>query len=82
MLYALAYPCEWMSYVTRQRPVLTPQLIDLLGPVALTSAEELRKSRDELGYESAPIDAMLADCHEWMISEGLLAPRAKSVQLA
>jgi hypothetical protein len=61
VLYALAYPAEWVSYITRRRPLITPQLVQLLKPGGLTPPEEVRKSKEELGYESASIDTMLQD---------------------
>jgi hypothetical protein len=41
----------------------------------LTSSELLRSSQKaikELGYRTISLADMLADCHRWMITEGLL----------
>ncbi len=72
-LYALSYLLLWISYLTRKKPLITPQLLDLVVKVGgVFSAEESRKSRQELGYQSASLDEMLKDCHEWMVREGRL----------
>jgi nucleoside-diphosphate-sugar epimerase len=76
ILYALAYPAEWLSYLTRRPPLITPQLVQLLKPGGLTPAEEVRKSKEELGYESLPIDTMFQDCYDWLVQERLLKPSA------
>lgn len=74
VLRLLAYPLVWQSYLTRIRPPLTPQLVMLLEKGGETPAALVAQARDELGYQSAPLDEMLADCHRWMLAEGLLPP--------
>jgi nucleoside-diphosphate-sugar epimerase len=78
MLRAVSYPLTWMSCLSGRRPPITPQLVAMLAGSGTTSNQELERSRSELGYASAPIDAMLADCHRWMVAEGLLPGRCRS----
>lgn len=74
VLYAVAYPAEWVSYLTRKKPLITPQLIQLLKLGGLTPSTEAHKSREILSYQSASLDTMLRDCYEWLVAEGLLRP--------
>lgn len=70
-LFLLSYPALWISYLTRKKPMITPQLVRLLG-TGLTPASEFCKANKELGYESSSLDDMINDCMEWMESEGML----------
>jgi nucleoside-diphosphate-sugar epimerase len=74
-LYAISYPLLWSSYLTRKKPLITPQLVHLLKIGGATPPDEVAKSRNELGYESASIDQMIDDCYRWMLSEGLIGQK-------
>jgi dihydroflavonol-4-reductase len=74
-LYAVAYPLLWVSYLTRKKPLITPQLVHLLKKGGVTDPEEALKSRDELGYQSSSIDEMVNDCYWWLRGEGLVGMR-------
>lgn len=82
MLRTVAYPMAWLSCITNRRPPLTPQLVRLLAPGGITPAAELDRAQRDLGYRSGSIDAMLADCHAWMMCEGLLPVRRAGAGLA
>lgn len=70
-LYLIAYPCLWASCLTKKKPMITPQLVKLLG-TGLSPASEFYKAKKELGYQSASLDDMIADCIEWMRGEKML----------
>jgi nucleoside-diphosphate-sugar epimerase len=61
----------WGSYLTRREPDLTPEKATLLCAELVCSSE---KAERELGYRPAPLETMLADCHRWLLEEGLLSP--------
>jgi dihydroflavonol-4-reductase len=58
------------SVFTKKKPLLTPELIGLLSDFADVSYLEKRKARQELGYESRPLDVMIKDCHQWLLQTG------------
>jgi hypothetical protein len=58
--------------LTRKKPLITPQIVHLLKIGGTTAPEEVLKSRNDLGYESASIDEMIDDCYHWMLREGLI----------
>lgn len=59
----------WGSCVTRREPDLTPEKAALTSRALLCSS---RKAIDELAYRTVPLGEMLADCHRWLIADGLL----------
>jgi nucleoside-diphosphate-sugar epimerase len=62
------------SFFTRKEPLLTPDLISLLMDDAPdVSFCEQRKAKEELGYESRSLDAMISDCYRWLLKEGRIA---------
>ena len=75
VLYAISYPLLWISYLTRKKPLITPQLVHLLRKGGITDFKEVLKSRNELGYQSASIDEMIDDCYTWLVGEGLVGRR-------
>lgn len=68
----LAHGWEWMSYLTRRKPLLTPQLVALFDHSGATDWAEVKKAKADLGYGSASLDAMLLDCYRWLVGEGRL----------
>jgi nucleoside-diphosphate-sugar epimerase len=78
VLYALAYPLLWSSYLTRKKPMITPQIIHLLKIGGKNTPELERKSRTELGYQSASIDQMIDDCYRWLLGEGLIGQKRRA----
>ena len=60
------------SWFTAHKPEITPELVDLLHDASDVSFCEKRKARDELGYESRPLDSMIDDCYNWLVREGRL----------
>lgn len=59
----------WGSCLTRKEPDLTPEKACLTSSELLCSSQKAIK---ELGYRTVSLADMLADCHRWMITEGLL----------
>ena len=70
LLTGAAYALQLTSYVTRKKPLLTPELVALLEDAPDVSYPEKRKAKEELGYESRPLDVMVRDCHNWLLREG------------
>jgi dihydroflavonol-4-reductase len=62
----------WVSYLTGREPELTPEKARLLSAELVCSS---RKAERELGYRPVPLETMLADCHRWLLDQGLLRPR-------
>ncbi|MGH8455738.1 MAG: NAD-dependent epimerase/dehydratase family protein [Stenotrophobium sp.] len=65
---------EWLAPVFGREPDVTRDAVALLS---LNLYCNTRRAVDELGYRPQPLQAMLQDCHAWMLKEGLLkAPKA------
>lgn len=60
---------QWMSYITRKEPDITPEKVYL---VTHDMRCDSQKAERELDYKSTPLKTMLDDCCKWMRSEGLL----------
>lgn len=58
-----------VSYLTRKEPDLTPEKIAFTSGRLVCSSE---KATRELNYQPVPLEAMLKDCYDWMVSENLL----------
>lgn len=57
------------SRFTGEKPELTPEAVEMVcHRTRITSTRAI----DELGYRPAPLYYMLADCHTWLKSAGLL----------
>lgn len=65
----LSYLMLWSSYIFNFKPPLTPGLVGLMKVSVDADPLEVAKSRDELGYESSSLDAMIEDCYQWMLKE-------------
>jgi len=59
----------WLSYLTGKEPDLTPEKAFLVSTHLICSSD---KAREELDYKPVPLQAMLSDCHRWLVKEGLL----------
>lgn len=79
VLRIIAYSMLAFSYVTRIKPPLTPQLINLLLPYIPISENELQKTHIDLDYRPAPLDEILADCVHWMQEEGMIKAQSKNL---
>jgi nucleoside-diphosphate-sugar epimerase len=73
LLRLISHQLLWVSFVTRRKPLLTPDLVKLLEISTHLDPVGSRRSQEELGYRSSSLDRMLADCHDWLTREGLLA---------
>ncbi len=60
----------WLSYLTRKKPDLTPELVWIMTNRIVASS---KKAEKELGYQTVPLKLMLKDCYHWMKKEGLLS---------
>ncbi len=58
-----------VSLLTKKRPLLTPELVNLLQDAPDISFCEKRKSKEHLDYESRDLESMLQDCYQWMAGE-------------
>lgn len=65
-LLILSYIMQAISYITRKPPLITPDLISLIGDAEDVSRQEKRKSFEDLNYKSASLDQAVDDCAEWM----------------
>jgi dihydroflavonol-4-reductase len=74
LLSIIAHAMVTVSFFTKKRPLLSPDLVNLLRDAPDVSYCEKRKAKEDLGYESASIDKMIEDCRDWLKSEGLLSP--------
>jgi len=59
----------WISYLTRKEPDITPEKALLVSTKLICSSDKARK---ELGYRAVSLEHMLEDCHQWLITKGLL----------
>ncbi len=58
-----------LAKVTKKDAELTPELCEVLCSSLLCTA---KKAIRDLGYRELELESMLADCHDWMKSEGML----------
>jgi nucleoside-diphosphate-sugar epimerase len=73
LLQIVARLFDWRSRLTGREPDVTPDLVTALcARYSCSSA----KAERELGYDGAQsLEGMLADCHAWMVREGMLPAR-------
>jgi dihydroflavonol-4-reductase len=57
------------SYITGKEPDVTPEKAFMITDQSLCNSQKAVK---ELDYHSVPLRDMLDDCHQWMLSEGLI----------
>lgn len=72
MLKLASYLFVFISFFTRKKPLLTPELVNLLQDAPDVTSDEKRKAKEELGYESGSLDSMIQDCYEWLLAQKLL----------
>jgi nucleoside-diphosphate-sugar epimerase len=60
------------AWLTRKKPLLTPQLISLLKDAEDVPDDEKRKAAVDLGYRSRSLDVMIRDCYLWLVGEGTI----------
>lgn len=69
LLRIIARVGEWVSYVTKKAPPITPEQAALGAGKFLCNSD---KAVEELGYQPARLDEMLQDCITWLRNEKLL----------
>ncbi|MDH5737397.1 MAG: SDR family oxidoreductase [Gammaproteobacteria bacterium] len=70
LLKTAAWVSQGISLLTRREPDLTPEVCALM---CAHQSLKTDKAFNELGYQSANIETMVADCIAWMRSEGMLS---------
>lgn len=78
LLNIIAFFMLAFSYVTRIKPPLTPQLIDLLLPVVKVSEDEFQKTRNDLDFKPATLEEALSACIHWMQEEGMIRDKNRT----
>ena len=69
LLKVLGAISQWVSYLTGKEPDLTPEGATLICAHQSVASD---KASRELGYLSADLETMIADCIDWMKTERLL----------
>ena len=64
---------EWTSMITGREPMISPESAAMLSAHVICRSD---KAISELKYRPASVDAMLKECIDWMIAEGLMRPAA------
>jgi len=64
-----------VAALTGKEPDLTPEIAAMAAEVGTTYRSD--KAIRELGYRIQPMATAVADNYEWLVSEGLLAPRTR-----
>lgn len=82
LLLLISQFMELTSMVTQKKPTITPELIRLLEDSGDAPYWEKRKAKEDLQYESRPLDVMIDDCYQWLLSEGKLTGSPKFRQFA
>ena len=72
VLKPVAHAMNAFASLSGKKPLLTPELLSLLHDTDDVTPADREKARDELGYQSRPLEQMVRDCFEWMKSEGRL----------
>ena len=72
MLHGYAFLEEMLAPVFGREPDVTRDAVELLSQNIYC---DTRRAVRELGYKPQPMEAMLKDCMDWMLEQGLLAPR-------
>jgi len=75
MLQGYAFLEEMIAPVFGREPDVTRDAVELLSQNIYC---DTRRAVRELGYKPQPIQAMLKDCMDWMLEQGLLSPRGFS----
>ncbi|MBK7408547.1 MAG: NAD-dependent epimerase/dehydratase family protein [Saprospirales bacterium] len=70
MLLAISRLMAGISSITGKEPMLTPEFITVTSRKNRTYSSE--KAVAELGYRIIPLKTCVADCHRWLVEEGLL----------
>ncbi len=70
VLKAIVYASEGLSLLTRQEPPMPPGLAAIFCDRFTCSSD---KAKNELRYQTPPLEYMLRTCWEWMKKEGLLS---------
>jgi len=72
IILALSYMLTIVSFFTKKKPQITPELVSLLGDAPDVTYYEKRKAKKELGYQFSTLDQMIADCHLWLSKEKII----------
>ncbi len=69
-----------VSFFTKRKPLLTPDLIKLTRDYGDISLQEKRKSKEVLGYESRGLEEMINDCYEWLVATSRIESQGRSIR--
>ncbi len=69
ILRVVARLAEMGARFTGREPDMTPEGVALVTARVICSS---RKAEQELGYRPVSLEDMLADCHAWLVEEGML----------
>jgi hypothetical protein len=72
VLFLVSYPALWISYITKNKPLLTPSIVHLLNSANDDNIDTDEPAQDTLGYKNVAIEVMVADCITWMRAEKML----------
>ena len=64
---------EWASRITGKEPMISAESAAMLNANIICRSD---KAISELDYRPASVEAMLKECIDWMIAEGLMRPGA------
>jgi nucleoside-diphosphate-sugar epimerase len=67
LLKIVAQLADIASTITRQPPLITPEMASGLGGRDLTV--DCTKAMTELGYKTIPLETMVRDCFDWLRAE-------------
>lgn len=70
LLKTLGYVMTGMAAITGKEPMLTPEFATVTSRKNRSYSSE--KAVRELGYRIVPMKQCVADCHSWLVEEGLL----------
>lgn len=66
LLKTMGWTSQWLSFLTRTEPNLTPEKVRKISDVVRCNTE---KACTQLGYRIVPLNTMLSDYHRWMQSQ-------------
>lgn len=67
LIKLLAAVGDFASNFTGKEPAITPEIAADLGEQTTITAA---KAQRDLGFRVTPLEAMVKDCHDWMLAEG------------
>lgn len=67
VLKVVAAVGDFASNFTGEQPALTPEMTKMFGSRGTIS---VTKAQRDLGFKIVPLEAMVKDCYDWMVTEG------------